>query len=109
MPCGARKVGRGRSTGMLRIVSRAILKSTRLAPATARPRGTPAASVNMLRFTPFFLVWQSSLAPRAVGVRVAASPNRLPHAPTYQPTSADKDPHAPDIDHAVPGVRAPYA
>src|SRR6185312_11590534 len=52
MPCGARRVGRGRSTGMLSMVSRAILKSLRLAPSTATPTGTPDASAMTLRLVP---------------------------------------------------------
>src|SRR5512133_1334576 len=39
--------------GMLSRVSRAILKSLRLAPSTARPTGMPDASVSRLRLVPF--------------------------------------------------------
>ena len=49
----------GRSTAMLSMVSRAILKSLRLAPSTARPMGTPRPSVRRLRLVP--------LLPRSVG------------------------------------------
>src|SRR5207302_2925376 len=44
---------------MLSIAARAILKSLRLAPSTAKPTGTPAASVSTLRCTPS--------CPRSVG------------------------------------------
>src|SRR5579859_2297055 len=54
MPCGLRRLGFGRLMGMLSIVSRTILKSLRLAPSTARPIGTPLASVSKLRFVPSF-------------------------------------------------------
>jgi hypothetical protein len=53
MLCGFRALGRGRSMGMLSSVSRAILKSLRFAPSTARPTGTPDASVSRLRLVPF--------------------------------------------------------
>src|ERR1700732_1768949 len=44
---------------MLSKVARASLKSLRLAPSTARPMGTPAASVSTLRLAPCL--------PRSVG------------------------------------------
>ncbi len=54
MPCWLRAVGFGRSMGMLSMVSKAILKSFRLAPSIASPNGIPYPSVRRLRFVPFF-------------------------------------------------------
>src|SRR2546421_8300854 len=74
----------GRSTGRLSSVCRAILKSTRLAPSTARPIGTPLPSVTMLRLTP--------LLPRSVGLGpVFFPPERgLGHGPIHaQPFPVD--------------------
>jgi hypothetical protein len=45
--------------GILAMVSRALLKSVRLAPSTARPLGTPPPSVSTRRLVP--------ILPRAVG------------------------------------------
>ena len=44
--------GSGRAMGILAMVSRAILKSLRFAPSTARPTGTPPPSVSTLRLVP---------------------------------------------------------
>jgi hypothetical protein len=57
--------------------ARAILKSWRFAPSTARPMGTPPPSVRMLRLVPIF--------PRSVGVLPAVFPPqwRLGHGPIH--------------------------
>ena len=53
--CGFSRVGSGRSTGILQIVSANILKSFLLALATHRPMGTPLASVRSERLVPLLL------------------------------------------------------
>jgi hypothetical protein len=58
----------GQSIGTLESVSRASLKSGRLAPATATPRVTPAPSVSRLRFVP--------LLARSVGLGPVFSPTQ---------------------------------
>src|SRR5512134_3120161 len=60
------------------MVARAILKSLRLAPSTARPRGTPRPSVNTLRLVPIF--------PRSVGFLNTFFPpkGRFHHGPVYR-------------------------
>src|SRR5215211_4588635 len=86
MCCRPRPAGpaSGRATGALSTVSRAILKSGRLAPSTARPTGTPLPSARMLRLVPFL--------PRSVGLGpVFFPPERgLGHAPVHaQPRPVD--------------------
>src|SRR5438105_2787672 len=49
---GSEEVGLGRRMGTLSMVSLNILKSLRLAPAMARPTGTPDLSASKLRLTP---------------------------------------------------------
>src|SRR5512147_2344080 len=77
-PCGAAADGSGRATGMLSMVSRISLWSLRLAPSTATPIGTPAASVRTLRLTPSL--------PRSVGfLPVFFPPERgLGHGPVHR-------------------------
>ena len=91
--CGRREVGRGRRRGRLSSVARKSLWSCTLAPAIARPKGTPRPSVNTDRLTPnlprsvgFFPVFfpaQGSLGgravqtlPLAIGCRATASYRR---------------------------------
>src|SRR6266481_217023 len=57
--CGRFRVGTGRSTTMLSIVSRSILQSGTFAPSIATPNGPPSASTNTDFLVPFF--------PRSVG------------------------------------------
>ncbi len=102
MPCFERGVGRGRATGIPSIVSRSSLKSLTLAPATAKPIGTPAPSVNRLRlvprlarsvgFGPVFSPAQRGLGHRSVGAQpapidalqfVVFHQSQAPHAPEY--------------------------
>src|SRR5262245_39988025 len=69
---------------MLSIVGRAILKSLRLAPSTASPRGMPRPSVSRLRLTPRL--------PRSVGFLPVFFPPEggLGHAPVHaQPGPVD--------------------
>jgi hypothetical protein len=76
--CGCLGVGAGRSTGILAMVARAILKSWRFAPSTARPTGTPPLSVRTLRLVPIF--------PRSVGFWPTCFPSpkwRLGHRPIH--------------------------
>src|SRR5215467_7385143 len=68
------------------IVSRAILKSTRLAPSTARPIGMPFASVSKLRLVPRL--------PRTVGLGPVFFPTerRLGHRTVHRlPAPVDAD------------------
>src|SRR5262245_48328565 len=84
IPWGSSAVGSGRSTGMLSKVSRTNFMSLRLAPSTASPTGTPAASTSRLRLTPFL--------PRSVGFLPVFFPpeGRLGHAPVHrQPGPVD--------------------
>src|SRR5438876_3959594 len=53
MPCGCTGVGSGLSIGMLSKVCSTSFMSLRLAPSTANPTGSPAASTSRLRLTPF--------------------------------------------------------
>ena len=59
-PLGCSAVGSGRGTTTLSRVSRVSFMSCRLAPATAKPTGTPCPSVSRLRLTPAL--------PRSVGL-----------------------------------------
>ena len=75
--CGRlRGVGRGRFTGMLESVSITSFWSCTLAPPTATPNGTPAASTRTDRLTPSL--------PRSVGFGPVFFPaqRRLGHAPS---------------------------
>src|SRR5262249_23147408 len=84
IPCSPPSSGSGRSTGILSIASRVSLKSLRLAPPTASPTGTPAASVSTLRLAPRL--------PRSVGFFPVFFPpeGRLGHAPVHrQPGPVD--------------------
>ena len=57
---GCSGLGAGRGTGRLSTVARTSFMSWRFAPSTARPTGTPWASVSRLRLTPRL--------PRSVGL-----------------------------------------
>src|SRR3954454_19689191 len=90
-----RRVGAGRSTGTASMVSRISLWSFRLAPATARPSGTPRPSVSRLRLVPDL--------PLSVGVGPVFPPaeRRLAHRP------AERQPIPIDPDQVVVGQEAP--
>src|SRR4051794_24179549 len=96
IPCGCSGVGSGRSTGMLSRVSPTIFMSLRLAPSTASPTGTPLASTNRLRLTPFLA--------RSVGFFPVFSPPErgLGHAPVHaQPGPVDA-PEVVELQEARP-------
>src|SRR5450756_2094783 len=84
MPCGCASDGSGRWPTMLSMVWRTSLISLRLAPATAKPIGTPCPSVNRLRLTPAL--------PRSVGLGPVFFPAQrgFGHGPVHtQPIPVD--------------------
>ena len=84
MPCGCSSVGSGRSTTILSMVVRTSFMSFRLAPATAKPIGTPWPSVSRLRLTPSL--------PRSVGLGPVFFPAQrgFGHGPVHaQPVPVD--------------------
>src|SRR2546423_3618565 len=90
---------------MLCSVSRSSWWSGRLAPSTARPKGTPRPSTNWLRLTPFLA--------RSVGVLPVFFPpeGRLGHAPVHrQPGPVDalhvvvvQQPRLPELEEDAVG------
>src|SRR5437879_901496 len=85
-PCSSSAVGCGRSTGIDASVCSTSFISVRLAPATARPMGTPRPSVWSDRLVP--------LLPRSVGLGPVIFPpeRRLGHHPIQRlPLPVDAD------------------
>ena len=83
-PWGCSGLGAGRDTGRLSTVTRTSFMSWRLAPSTARPTGTPWASVSRLRLTPRL--------PRSVGLAPVFFPTQGRFGHGLRPYSTNSSP-----------------